>query len=181
MPWLLTGIAVLISTVASAAPWPGGPGTEIGNVGGVVFQNLIPSPFGRDDLSGLHYEPLTERLYAVHDSFDVIVEMDASGTFVREFDLPPDHQEGVALAPSCPGDLAQVFISDDAGDVWRYDSYGVECAVLPVPSLAPGALAALATLLLGIGAGFIASTLRGPGVRSRSPIPTLDRARSAER
>jgi hypothetical protein len=119
--------------------------------GVVSFIEVIPNAFGRDDLSGLHYETTTETLYAVHDSFDVIVEMDSDGSFVREFDLPLDNQEGIAIEPNCDAAVARAYVGIDLQEVQRYDAYPVTCVAVAIPALAHGQLAALLLLLLGAG------------------------------
>ena len=84
--------------------------------GGVVVPGgTFASHLGPDDLSGLHYEPEADVLYAIHDGHDVIVEYDGQDVFLREYSLPGDNQEGVALAPCCPGGAASVFLAEDSG------------------------------------------------------------------
>jgi len=97
--------------------------------GGVVVPgSALASHLGRGDLSGLHYEPATAVLYAIHDSYDAIVEYDAQGVFLREYALAGDNQEGVTLAPCCPGGAASIFLAEDSGEVWRYEGYPILCA-----------------------------------------------------
>lgn len=138
--------------------------------GGVVqHMGTFAAPFGRDDVSGMHYAAQTGVLYAVHDSFDVIVEMDATGAFLAEFDLPRDSQEGVALAPACGDGEATVFIGEDSGAVLRYEAYPVACIVPGVESLPASSFAGL--LVLGLALAVLgAFAARGDRPRLRDCV-----------
>jgi len=116
--------------------------------GGVVEPvNVFAAPFGRDDVSGLHYDAATRILYAIHDGSDVIVELGADGSFIREFDLPGDDQEGITLVPDCGAWQSRVFVSRDAGEVWRYELYSAACVAPELPALTAAGRLALAGLL----------------------------------
>lgn len=119
--------------------------------GGVVEPiEVFAAPFGRDDLSGLHYDTCTQTLYAIHDDFDVVVELELDGSFIREFDLPGVDQEGIAVVPDCDGAQSRIFVSEDSQAVWRYELYPV--------TLQPGvALALLGALLLLGGLSYLRS------------------------
>ncbi len=97
-----------------------------------VVQHLgnISPHLGRDDLSGLHYDACTEILYAIHDSHDVIVEMSAAGVFLREYDLPRDDQEGIAVIGDGASGQTTIFIAEDGGSVMRYDQYPIEACLV---------------------------------------------------
>jgi hypothetical protein len=97
--------------------------------GVVQYLGSISPHLGRDDLSGLHYDACTEVLYAVHDSHDVIVEMSAAGAFLREYDLPRDDQEGIAVIGDGVLGQTTVFVAEDAGSVMRYDQYPIEACL----------------------------------------------------
>lgn len=127
------------------------------HLGVVEHVETIASPGSRTDISGLHYDADTEILYAVYDSFDVIVEMQADGTFVREYDLLGDDQEGIALVPDCLMDEATVFIAEDSQEVWRYQGYPVVCIAAPVPGLPPWGLLLLIAALLRVGAASLSA------------------------
>ncbi len=107
--------------------------------GGVVQHlDTIFSYQGRDDISGLHYDSCTETLFAIYDSHDVIVEMDADGEFRREFELTGDSQEGVALIGESTSGQTIIFIAEDAGEVWRYTQYPVlPCGPASLPGEVP--------------------------------------------
>ena len=128
---------------------------ELAGGGGVTFIGTIASPGGRTDISGLHYDDVTETLYAIYDGSDVIVEMMADGTFLREYTLAGDNQEGLALISSCPAGEATVFISEDSGDVQRYGGYPVSCPASEIPALPRGGLVLVGALVL------LAMTRRG--------------------
>ncbi|MBC8425469.1 SdiA-regulated domain-containing protein [bacterium] len=93
--------------------------------GTVQYLDTIAPHAGRDDISGLHYDVCTGILYAIHDSHDVIVEMSADGSFLREYDLAGDSQEGIALIGGSTSGQTTIFIAEDAGAVWRYEQYPV--------------------------------------------------------
>jgi hypothetical protein len=116
--------------------------------GGVEPVNVFAAPFGRDDVSGLHYDAATQILYAIHDSSDVVVELGADGTFIREFDLPGDHQEGITLVPDCHAWKSRVFVSRDSGEVWRYELYPATCVPPEIPALSAAGKLALAGSLV---------------------------------
>ena len=114
---------------------------------------------------------LIPRFYAIYDSFDVIVEMRADGTFLREYDLTGNDQEGVALVPDCELGEARVFIAEDSQEVWRYEGYPTACIPQAVPGPPAWALALLISALLLAGAAPLFSSLhptfRGISKRTR--------------
>ncbi|MFH1038676.1 MAG: hypothetical protein V1789_08440, partial [PVC group bacterium] len=97
---------------------------------------IEPYP-GLTDLSGLHYHTETGVLYAVFDTWNLLLEMETDGTVIEAFLLPGDTQEGVTMMPSCPASVTSIFIAEDAGEVWRYDGYPVTCPAAPTPTTAP--------------------------------------------
>ena len=117
--------------------------------GAVELVDLFSAPSGRDDVSGLHYDRATQRLYAIHDDFDVIVELKRDGTFIREFDLPGVNQEGITVIPDCGTEQSRLFVSEDSQAVWRYELYPAACVnPLEVPALSPTGMVALFGLLV---------------------------------
>ncbi len=129
-------------------------------LGSVEHVDTIPAPASRTDISGLHYDAASQVLYAIYDSFDVIVEMQADGTFLREYDLAGNDQEGVALVPDCEMGDATVFIAEDSQEVWRYEGYPVACIPLSVPGLTPWALALLIAALAPVAAAHLSAAER---------------------
>jgi len=121
-------------------------------LGVVEHVETIASPSSRTDISGLHYDADTQILYAIYDSFNVIVEMQADGTFLREYDLAGDDQEGITLIPECDMGKAMIFIAQDSQEVWRYEGYPVACIAVPVAALPIWALALLIAVLFRVGA-----------------------------
>ena len=93
--------------------------------GSVQLLGSQPSRAGRRDISGLHYDASTGVLYAIHDTFDVIVEYEPPGTFAREYSLPADNQEGIALVGAI-ATQSGVFVAQDNGPVLEYSSYPIE-------------------------------------------------------
>ena len=126
-------------------------------LGAVEHIDTIASTASRTDISGLHYDADTQILYAIYDSFDVIVEMEADGTLLREYDLAGNDQEGVALVPDCELDDATVFIAEDAQEVWRYEGYPIACIAKPVPALPSWGLAVLIAALWQLGAAHLSA------------------------
>ncbi len=107
------------------------------SAGGVVqLVSLFPAPGGRTDLAGMHYDADTQILYGIHDGDNVLVEMERHGALLRETFLPGNTQEGIALLPDCATGLSTVFISEDAGPVFRYEGFPVTC-VDPAVTLSP--------------------------------------------
>ncbi len=97
---------------------------------------IEPYP-GLTDLSGLHYHAETGILYAIFDSWGLLLEMDTNGAIIGAYVLPGDTQEGVTLLPACPETNTSIFIAEDAGEVWRYDGYPIVCLTTPSPSPSP--------------------------------------------
>ena len=76
---------------------------------------------GWPGISGLHYDTESGVLYAIWSSVQKIRAMSKDGATIVEWDLPGDTQEGIALwSGESPGQ-GQIFIAEDAGEVWRYD------------------------------------------------------------
>ena len=109
------------------------------DAGQVELVEIIPSPLGRSDLSGLHYHQSSGILYAIRDSYDLIEEMEADGTLLREYTLAGDNQEGVALKENCPSANSAIFIAEDSSEVWRYGDYPLDCPTISAEfSCSPG-------------------------------------------
>ncbi len=126
--------------------------------GAVELVDVFAAPFGRDDVSGLHYDTSTGTLYAIHDKFDVIVEMERDGTFIRQFDLPGVDQEGIAVVPNCESAQSRVFVSQDSQAVWRYELYPAACIGPPaVPAQRIVGLGLVGALLLLAGLWYLRS------------------------
>ncbi len=85
------------------------------------------------DISDLNYQSETQTLYAIFDSADKLIEAQADGTVLQEYDLPGNDQEGIALVPACPEATTNIYIAEDVGpEVWRYSNYPINqanCAV----------------------------------------------------
>jgi hypothetical protein len=80
-----------------------------------VHINTIEPVAGRDDLSGLDWVESTSTLYAIYDGDDLLRAMLADGTFVDEWALPGDGQEGVAF-----GDCTLFVAHDTTKEILRY-------------------------------------------------------------
>ena len=56
----------------------------------------------------------------------MLVEMQADGTFIKEYALPGNDQEGIAVVVPEGAPKALVYIAEDSGpEVWVYDDYPV--------------------------------------------------------
>ena len=87
--------------------------------------STITPVVGRTDISGLHYDTDYEVLYAIFDSSNLLRAMEPDGTFIAEWELVGNDQEGITLAGT------DLFIAEDVGkEVWRYSSF----PVVPEPS-----------------------------------------------
>lgn len=76
------------------------------------------------DLSGLDYEPSTQILYAIFDSSNLLLEMNASGTVLNSYNMPGSAQEGVAVQPSCPNTTTNIYLAEDATpQIFKYGNY----------------------------------------------------------
>jgi len=85
----------------------------------VTFLNTItPSP-GLTDISGMDFDRATGTLYAIFDSANRVLAMDAMGGLLNNYSLlPGNDQEGIALK-GC-----EVFIAEDVGpEVWVYGEF----------------------------------------------------------
>jgi hypothetical protein len=76
---------------------------------------------GWPGISGLHYDAENDVLYVIWSSVQEIRAMSKDGTAIVEWDLPGDTQEGIALWSGEGQGHGQIFIAEDAGEVWRYD------------------------------------------------------------
>lgn len=87
-------------------------------------QRTITPSTVRNDLSGLTLDD-DGLIYAIHDSYNLMVVLDQDGTIQDEINLPSDsnNQEGLAFSP-CDNAL---FISEDDGDVKRYSDFPLDC------------------------------------------------------
>lgn len=85
----------------------------------VTFVDSIHT--GLPGISGLHYNIEYGFLYAMWSYGHQLRVMLLDGTILVAWDLPGDTQEGVALWEGLTPGQGQIFVSEDAGEVWRYD------------------------------------------------------------
>ena len=101
---------------------------ELGSEGKVKLVRVIsPSP-ERADLSGLHFDPRTQVLFALYDGGNLIRQMTADGSVLREHGVPGRDQEGLAVITDCSRGQATIFIAQDSGEVFSYAGYPVTCS-----------------------------------------------------
>lgn len=77
------------------------------------------------DVASLDYDAANDVIFAGYDGPNKLVAVTPSGTFIQEWDLPQDDQEGVALSGNC-----DVFIAQDTDKkVWYYASTDLSVVV----------------------------------------------------
>lgn len=73
---------------------------------------------GLTDISGLEFDRTSDRLYAIFDANDRIVEMTKTGVVLNQWTLPGTDQEGIAI------DGCELFTTDDVLlNVWRHHDF----------------------------------------------------------
>ena len=88
----------------------------------VNFIKTITPVAGRWDLSGLHYDEESRVLYGIWDAYNKLRAMNIDGTYIAEWDLPGNDQEGIALWEGNGYMQRKIFIAEDVGkEVWKYD------------------------------------------------------------
>jgi len=98
---------------------------QLGAGGNATRLGYFNSHWNYDDISGLHYDQCTDRLYAIHDSDDILFEYSGSGQYIRSFDLPNDNQEGVAIIGGVDTSSTVIYIAQDSGELYKYNGYPV--------------------------------------------------------
>lgn len=90
-------------------------------------QSYVPVA-GRTDLSGLCYDPATERIYVLYDTASRIAALTKTGALVQEWTLPGSNQEGIAIH-GC-----RLFIAQDQATqkLLRYSNFPsvLQCEML---------------------------------------------------
>jgi hypothetical protein len=85
----------------------------------VIFIDSVHTGF--PGISGLHYNTDFGILYAMWSYGHQLRVMLLDGTVLVAYDLPGDTQEGIALWEGLAPGQGQIFVAEDAGEVWRYD------------------------------------------------------------
>lgn len=94
----------------------------------VSLIDTITPVSGQRDISGLHYDQNTERVYAIYDAYNVLLEMQADGSILQKYSLAGNDQEGITFIMNCSTNLAAAIVAEDVGaEVWKYDGYPVSC------------------------------------------------------
>lgn len=83
----------------------------------VSFINSFDPVPGRGDLSGMDYDPLNDLIYAIYDADNKLISMKPDGTFIQEWSLPHNEQEGFARNSDCDFVVAQ----DKPKAIWFYE------------------------------------------------------------
>ncbi|NLK40740.1 MAG: hypothetical protein GX298_01625 [Planctomycetes bacterium] len=95
----------------------------------VTFVGVIYPIQGVNNISDLYYTPCQDVLYAIYDSSNLLRAMTPDGSFLRQWELPGDSQEGITLKGS------ELYICEDNGQnggrVYRYAPF----LVFPQPDL----------------------------------------------
>ncbi len=100
---------------------------DLSTSGSVTYIDTITVNDSYTDISGLDYNSETGLVYAIYDTLNLLVEMEPDGTVVHIYNLPGDSQEGVSVVSSCPSTSSNIYIAQDSGDVWAYNSYPIVC------------------------------------------------------
>lgn len=84
----------------------------------VTYVTSFTPVSGRGDIAGLSYNSTDDLIYAVYDWDNKLLAIETDGTFVEEWELPGNDQEGLAIDEEC-----SLYITEDDAthDVWRYD------------------------------------------------------------
>jgi hypothetical protein len=67
---------------------------------------------GIDDISDLHYDPASDRLYLISDKADKLVALSRAGKRLQAWDLPGEKQEGFSVDSQ-----GYVYIAQDSGGI----------------------------------------------------------------
>jgi hypothetical protein len=87
----------------------------------VTYVETITPVADRSDLSGLFYDKESEVLYGIWDSDDLLRAMHSDGTYIAEWDLPGNDQEGITLWVGDGFMQRKLFIAEDAAnEVWSF-------------------------------------------------------------
>jgi hypothetical protein len=73
----------------------------------------------------MHYEASQDVLYTIYDTANLLRAMETNGTLIREFNLPDDNQEGIALKG------IELYICQDSGGIKMHSPF----KVFPQPDL----------------------------------------------
>lgn len=103
---------------------------DLNNSGVVSYISTItPNASYVSDISGLDYLATTKLQYVIYDTYDRLVELSSDNTINKEYVLPGEAQEGVALKADCATSTAAVFIAQDSGTIVKYNNYPIICDV----------------------------------------------------
>ena len=83
----------------------------------VTHLGTITPVSGRNDIAGLHYDDENEVLYAVFDQSNRLRAMQADGTYLQEWTLAGNNQEGIAFVGN------DLVIAEDSGHVRSYGPF----------------------------------------------------------
>ena len=100
------------------------------SVGGDVDYVETITPYASySDISGIDYNSDTGITYAIFDSANALLELNAADGIVEHYSLPDSaQQEGIAIKTNCLSRTADVYIAnDDSGQVVKYASYPITC------------------------------------------------------
>ena len=99
---------------------------DLSQSGIVSYKDNFAPLAATSDISGLDYQAETQTLYSIFDSSNKLIETEADGTAINNYDLPGNDQEGVALMPACPDANTNIFIAEDVGpEIWKYSNYPI--------------------------------------------------------
>ena len=73
------------------------------------------------DLSGIHYDTPSDRLYVISDATNAFLEITRTGKVLRAYAFPGANQEGIAVDED-----GNVYVAQDSGGIvkMKWDAYG---------------------------------------------------------
>lgn len=102
---------------------------NLGASGDVDFEGSFTPYAGYADIAGIDYNSDTGITYAIFDSANALIELNAANGIAQHYSLPDSaQQEGIAIKTNCLSRTADAFIAnDDSGAIVKYASYPITC------------------------------------------------------
>ncbi|MFA5872207.1 MAG: SdiA-regulated domain-containing protein [Parcubacteria group bacterium] len=96
--------------------------------GDVDYIETITPNASYADISGIDYNSDTGITYAIFDTANALVELNAANETVNQYSLPGTAQEGFTLKTNCMSRVADIYIAnDDSGAIVKYANYPITC------------------------------------------------------
>ncbi|KKR43462.1 MAG: hypothetical protein UX02_C0005G0039 [Candidatus Moranbacteria bacterium GW2011_GWC1_45_18] len=96
------------------------------------IETLTPYAIYDDDISGIDYSSNTGITYAIFDSDNALIELNAANEIVECYSLPDSaQQEGIAIKTNCMSRSADLYLAIDnggsPGPIVKYENYPITC------------------------------------------------------